>query len=124
MLTANSWNVCQYAALLAMVAKASGLKAGELVHVIADAHIYDRHVPIIEKLMDREGYAAAKALHQRGYYRFLRIQYGKRLAGELSELRRRGENPGGGVACRQFYQRIKTGVSEKMGACWFGSAKI
>lgn len=60
MLTANSWNVCQYAALLAMIAKASGLKAGELVHVIADAHIYDRHVPIIEKLMEREGYAAPK----------------------------------------------------------------
>ena len=60
MLTANSWNVCQYAALLAMIAKASGLKAGELVHVIADAHIYDRHVPIIEKLMEREGYDAPK----------------------------------------------------------------
>ena len=42
MLTANNWNVCQYAALLIMFAKASGLKAGELVHVIADAHIYDR----------------------------------------------------------------------------------
>ncbi len=58
MLTANSWNVCQYAALLEMIAKVSGLKAGELVHVIADAHIYDRHVPIVEKLMEREGYAA------------------------------------------------------------------
>ena len=60
MLTANSWNVCQYAALLEMIAKVSGLKAGELVHVIADAHIYDRHVPIVEKLMEREGYAAPK----------------------------------------------------------------
>ena len=60
MLTANSWNVCQYAALLAMIAQASGLRAGELLHVIADAHIYDRHVPIIEKLMEREGCDAPK----------------------------------------------------------------
>ena len=60
MLTASNWNVCQYAALLEMIAKVSGLKAGELVHVIADAHIYDRHVPIVEKLMEREGYAAPK----------------------------------------------------------------
>lgn len=49
MLTANNWNVCQYAVLVHMFAQASGLKAGELVHVIADAHIYDRHVPIVEK---------------------------------------------------------------------------
>ena len=58
MLTANSWNVCQYAALLHLFARASGLVAGELVHVIADAHIYDRHVPIVEELMSREGFAA------------------------------------------------------------------
>lgn len=58
MLSANNFNVCQYAALLAMFAQVSGLVAGELVHVIADAHIYDRHVPLIEKLMEREGYAA------------------------------------------------------------------
>ena len=54
MLTANGWNVCQYAALVHMFARASGLEAGELVHVIADAHIYDRHVPIVEKLLERE----------------------------------------------------------------------
>ena len=60
MLTANGWNVCQYAALLAMFAQVSGLKAGELVHVIADAHIYDRHVPLIEELMVREGFAAPR----------------------------------------------------------------
>ena len=50
MLAANNWNVCQYAVLVHMFAQVSGLKAGELVHVIADAHIYDRHIPIIEKI--------------------------------------------------------------------------
>jgi thymidylate synthase len=54
MLTANNWNVVQYAVLLIMMAQVSGLKAGELVHVIADAHIYDRHIPLIEKLMEIE----------------------------------------------------------------------
>lgn len=52
MLTANNWNVCQYAILVMMFAQVSGLKPGELVHVIADAHIYDRHVPIIKQLID------------------------------------------------------------------------
>ncbi len=51
MLAANNWNVCQYAVLAHMFAQVSGLKAGELVHVIADAHIYDRHIPIIEKML-------------------------------------------------------------------------
>ena len=50
-LTANNWNVCQYAVLVHMMAQVSGLKAGELVHVIADAHIYDRHVPIVEQML-------------------------------------------------------------------------
>ena len=54
MLTANGWNVCQYAALLSMIARATGFIPGELVHVIADAHIYDRHVPLVEKLFERE----------------------------------------------------------------------
>lgn len=54
MLTANGWNVCQYAALMSMIARACGLEAGQLIHVIADAHIYDRHVPIVEKLLARE----------------------------------------------------------------------
>ena len=53
-LAANNWNVVQYAVLIHMLAQVTGLVAGELVHVIADAHIYDRHVPIIEKLMKRE----------------------------------------------------------------------
>lgn len=58
MLTANNWNVTQYAVLLHMMAGVSGLKAGELVHVIADAHIYDRHVPIVEELIQKTPYDA------------------------------------------------------------------
>jgi len=54
MLTASNWNVCQYAVLVHMMAQVSGLEAGELVHVIADCHIYDRHVPLVEKLIRRE----------------------------------------------------------------------
>lgn len=53
-LTANNWNVCQYAVLLYMLAQVCGMKAGEFVHVIADAHIYDRHVPMVEELISRE----------------------------------------------------------------------
>lgn len=53
-LTANNWNVCQYAVLLHMLAQVCGMKEGEFVHVIADAHIYDRHVPMIEELISRE----------------------------------------------------------------------
>ena len=53
MLTANGWNVMQYAVLLHMLAQVSGLEAGELVHVIADCHIYDRHVPLVEDLLRR-----------------------------------------------------------------------
>ena len=57
-LAANNWNVCQYAVLIYMLAQVCGMKAGELVHVIADAHIYDRHIPMIEKLISREPYPA------------------------------------------------------------------
>lgn len=57
-LAANNWNVVQYAALVHMFAQVSGLKPGELVHVIADAHIYDRHVPIIKELISRPTYPA------------------------------------------------------------------
>lgn len=60
MLTANNWNVVQYAALVHMMARASGLAAGELVHVIADAHIYDRHVPLVEEILAREPLPAPK----------------------------------------------------------------
>ena len=59
-LTANNWNVSQYAVLLHMFAQVCGMKAGELVHVIADAHIYDRHIPLIEELISREPLPAPK----------------------------------------------------------------
>jgi thymidylate synthase len=58
MLVANNWNVCQYAILLHMVAQVSGLETGEFVHVIADAHIYDRHIPIVEEIIAREPFDA------------------------------------------------------------------
>ena len=58
MLTANGWNVMQYAALVCMFAQVSGLIPGELVHVIADAHIYDRHVPVVEEIISRPPYEA------------------------------------------------------------------
>lgn len=57
-LAANNWNVCQYAVLIHMFAQVCGLEAGELVHVIADAHIYDRHIPIIRELIERPVYDA------------------------------------------------------------------
>ena len=58
MLTANNWNVCQYAVLVHMIARATGYEAGELVHVIADAHIYDRHIPIVKEIIEHEQYDA------------------------------------------------------------------
>lgn len=57
-LAANNWNVVQYAVLVHMLAQVSGLRVGELVHVISDAHIYDRHLPIVEELISRETYDA------------------------------------------------------------------
>lgn len=60
MLTANNWNVCQYACLVYMLAQVSGLEAGELVHVIADAHIYDRHIPLVNEILEKEEFDAPK----------------------------------------------------------------
>lgn len=60
MLTANNWNVCQYAVLVHMFARACGLEVGELVHVIADAHIYDRHIPIVKEIIKHKQYKAPK----------------------------------------------------------------
>ena len=57
-LAANSWNVCQYAVLLHMLAQVCDMQVGEFVHVIADAHIYDRHIPLIEELISRPQYEA------------------------------------------------------------------
>ena len=59
-LAANNWNVCQYAVLLHMFAQVSNMAAGELVHVIADAHIYDRHIPLIRELISRPEFPAPK----------------------------------------------------------------
>lgn len=73
MLTANNWNVTQYAVLVHMLAQVSGLEAGELVHVIADCHIYDRHVPLVEKLLEKEPLPAPKFYvnpEVKDFYRF------------------------------------------------------
>ena len=58
MLAANGWNIAQYAILLMMLAQEAEMVAGKLIHVIADCHIYDRHVPRIRELMGRQEYAA------------------------------------------------------------------
>lgn len=58
MLAANIWNVAQYSALVCMIAQVTGFEPGEFVHVIADAHIYDRHIPIVEELIKKEPYDA------------------------------------------------------------------
>ncbi len=60
MLTANNWNVAQYAVLMHMMAQVCDLEVGELVHVIADAHIYDRHIPIVEEVIKNEQFPAPK----------------------------------------------------------------
>ena len=60
MLTANNWNVVQYAVLTHMMAQVAGLEVGELVHVIADCHIYDRHIPAVKAMLEREGFDAPK----------------------------------------------------------------
>ena len=59
-LAANNWNVCQYAVLVHMIAQVCDMQVGELVHVIADAHIYDRHIDIVKELIEREQYPAPK----------------------------------------------------------------
>jgi len=72
-LVANNWNVTQYAILVHMFAQASGFEVGELVHVIADAHIYDRHIPLVKELINRETFDAPKlAINPdvKGFYEF------------------------------------------------------
>ena len=61
-LVANNWNVCQYAILVHMLAQVSDLEVGEFVHVIADAHIYDRHIPLVKELINRPSYDAPKLI--------------------------------------------------------------
>lgn len=78
MLAANNWNVVQYSALLMMMAQVSGLVAGELVHVIADAHIYDRHVPIVEKMLKQPVLPAPKMVLDPSiddFYQFTRYSF-------------------------------------------------
>lgn len=60
MLAANGWNVCQYSILLMMIAQSVGMIPGKFTHVIADCHIYDRHIPLVESLLDREEFPAPK----------------------------------------------------------------
>ena len=60
MLTANNWNVLQYSLLLMMLAQVSGLKAGKLMHVIADAHLYDRHIPLVQEILAKPEHPAPK----------------------------------------------------------------
>ena len=62
MLAANIWNVAQYSALLCMIAQVTGFEPGEFVHVIADAHIYDRHIPIVKELIEKTPYDAPEVL--------------------------------------------------------------
>ena len=78
MLAANNWNVAQYSVLVHMMAQVSGLQVGELVHVIADAHIYDRHVPIVEKMLEKEGKPAPKFVMDKSitdFYAFTRDSF-------------------------------------------------
>ncbi len=78
MLTASNWNVVQYAVLVHMIAQVSGLEAGELVHVIADAHIYDRHVALVKKLLTREPKPAPKFIIDKSvtdFYAFTRDSF-------------------------------------------------
>ena len=78
MLTANNWNVVQYAVLTCMMAQVAGLQPGELVHVIADAHIYDRHVPVVEELITHETKPAPKFLIDPSvddFYKFTRDSF-------------------------------------------------
>ena len=70
---ANNWNVVQYSVLLMMLAQVSGLQAGELVHVIADAHIYDRHIHVVQKMMQNEQFSAPKLIinpNVKDFYKF------------------------------------------------------
>ncbi len=78
MLAANNWNVVQYAVLTMMMAQVSGFEPGEFVHVIADAHIYDRHVPVIEELIKNEPKSAPKFLidpEVKDFYAFTRDSF-------------------------------------------------
>lgn len=70
-LTANNWNVCQYSALLIMIANEVGMKPGKFIHQIADCHIYDKHIDIVKELIERKPYASPKyKTHCNRFYHF------------------------------------------------------
>jgi thymidylate synthase len=69
-LAANAWNVVQYSVLVHMLAQVCNLIPGELIHVISDAHIYDRHIPIVKELIKREQYPAPKFYINKGIKNF------------------------------------------------------
>ena len=78
MLAANNWNVVQYSVLVYMMAQVAGLVPGELVHVIADAHIYDRHVPIVEEIIENEPKDAPEFVMDKSiddFYKFTRDSF-------------------------------------------------
>ncbi len=78
MLAANNWNVVQYSVLLYIMAQVCDLEAGELVHVIADAHIYDRHIPIVKEIIENEQYPAPKFVMNKDikdFYQFTRDDF-------------------------------------------------
>ncbi len=77
MLTASNWNVCQYAALVIMFAKSSGLEPGELVHVIANAHIYDRHIDIVKRVIEQEPLPAPRMIVEdiNDFYKFTKNSF-------------------------------------------------
>jgi len=91
MLVANGWNVCQYAVLVHLIARCTGFEVGEFVHVIADAHVYDRHVPIVKEVIARPKFPAPRLVIDEGitdFYQFttdnIRLdgyQYGDKVKG-------------------------------------------
>ncbi|MBR1919634.1 MAG: thymidylate synthase [Spirochaetales bacterium] len=89
MLAANNWNVVQYSVLLYILAQVCDLEAGELVHVIADAHIYDRHIPIVKEIIENEQYPAPKFVMNRDirdFYQFTRDDF--RLEGYVANTKK------------------------------------
>ena len=103
MLTANNWNICQYAVLVHMFAQVSGLEVGELVHVIADAHIYDRHLPLVEEMIKRPTFPAPKFKIDKSITNFynilkkhkinatIRREFGKDIEAACGQLRAKSE---------------------------------
>ena len=89
-LTANNWNVVQYAVLVHMLAQCCDMYVGEFMHVIADAHIYDRHIPLVEELIKRPVFDAPKFFMNpdiKDFYKFTKddvwvegYQYGEQIS--------------------------------------------